>query len=94
MKLNVKALTITAALIWAGAIFIVGIANMVSSGYGNTFLASVASIYPGYKASGSFGDVIVGTLYALLDGAIGGLIFGWLYNLIAGNTSEETEESE
>jgi len=94
MKLNVKALGITAAIIWAGAVFMVGIANMISSGYGNTFLELVASIYPGYNASGSFGDVIIGTLYALLDGAICGLLFGWLYNLIAGETIIEAEESE
>jgi len=29
------------------------------------------------------GSVIIGTLYALLDGAIGGLVFAWLYNLCA-----------
>ena len=47
----------------------------------------LASIYPGYAASGSFGDVIVGSLYALVDAAILGLVFGWLYNLLAGRAS-------
>jgi uncharacterized membrane protein YdjX (TVP38/TMEM64 family) len=46
-----------------------------------------ASIYPGYKASGLFGDMIAGSLYALLDGAIMGLILGWLYNLFAAESS-------
>jgi hypothetical protein len=45
------------------------------------FLQLMASIYPGYDASPTIGSVIVGTLYALLDGAIAGLIFAWLYNL-------------
>ena len=81
MKLNLRALAVTTAVVWAGVVFIVGMANMISSGYGKAFLLIVASIYPGYSASGSFGDVIVGSLYALLDGAVLGLVFGWLYNL-------------
>jgi hypothetical protein len=28
------------------------------------------------------GSVVTGTLYALVDGAIAGAIFGWLYNLL------------
>jgi hypothetical protein len=30
------------------------------------------------------GSVVIGALYALVDGLIGGAIFGWLYNLIVG----------
>ena len=87
MKLNLKALTITLAIVWAGAIFIVGLANMIWPGYARAFLQVIASIYPGYAASGSFGDVIVGSLYALVDGAIGGLIVGGIYNIMAGKFS-------
>jgi hypothetical protein len=47
------------------------------------YLNFLASIYPGYHAAGSVADLIVGTLYAILDGALGGLIFGWLYNYLA-----------
>jgi hypothetical protein len=80
MKLNLKALTVACGILWAAAVLLVGLANLVSSGYGKPFLVMLASIYPGYHASGSFADVIVGTLYALVDGAIFGLILGWLYN--------------
>ena len=83
MKLNLKALTITAAVVWAVAVLFVGLANVISPGYGEAFLLLVASIYPGYSASGSIGDVIIGTLYALVDGAVLGLVIGWLYNLFA-----------
>jgi membrane associated rhomboid family serine protease len=58
----------------------VAVRNLIWPGYGTTFLQVVASIYPGYDASGSIGAVIVGTVYALIDGAIFGLVFGWLYN--------------
>jgi len=83
MKLNLKALTIAFAILWAGVVFIVGAVNLIWPGYGKAFLLMLASIYPGYKASGLFGDMIAGSLYALVDGAIAGLILGWLYNLFA-----------
>ena len=84
MKLNLKALVLAAGILWALAVFLVGAANLMWSGYGSTFLRLIASVYPGYHATGSIGDLIVGTLYALLDGAICGLVFGWLYNLFVG----------
>jgi len=87
MKLNLKALTIAFAILWAGVVFIVGVANLIWPGYAKDFLLMLASIYPGYKASGLFGDMIAGSLYALIDGAIIGLIFGWLYNLFVGQRS-------
>lgn len=87
MKLNLKALVLTAGILWALAVFFVGVLNLISSGYGVAFLQLIASIYPGYHATGSVGDLIVGTLYALVDGAICGLVFGWLYNLFVGKGS-------
>jgi hypothetical protein len=84
MKLNVKALASTAGILWALALLLVGAANLVWSGYGVAFLRLMASVYPGYHAAGSVGDLIVGTLYALVDGAVCGLVFGWLYNLFIG----------
>jgi len=79
-KLSVKSLAFASAVLWGGTVLIVGIANMVWPDYGVAFLSVVSSIYPGYNAAGNIGSVVVGTLYAILDGAIGGLIFAWLYN--------------
>ena len=87
MKLNLKAFTIAIGIVWAGVVLIVGVANSIWPEYGKAFLVMLASVYPGFAASGSFGDAIVGSLYALVDAAIVGLIFGWLYNLIAGSKS-------
>lgn len=87
MKLNLKALALTAGILWALAVFVIGVANLIWSGYAVAFLKVMASVYPGYNASGSVVDVIVGTLYALVDGAVCGLIFGWLYNLFVGRGS-------
>ncbi len=83
MKLSIGGLTVTLALLWGGAVLCCGIANLIWPSYGVAFLQLVSSIYPGYHATRSLGSVVVGTLYALLDGAICGLLFGWLYNRFA-----------
>ena len=86
MRLNLKAIALATGTIWALAILMTGIAKLVWPGYGDAFLQVVASIYPGFDAGRSLGDVIVGSLYALVDGAFGGLVFGWLYNLFVGRS--------
>ncbi len=83
MKIDVRALAISLALLWGGGILITGIANLIWPTYGIEFLEMLASVYPGYQGTASFGQVIVGTLYGLLDGFVGGLVLGWLYNLFA-----------
>jgi hypothetical protein len=88
MKINVKALGFTIGLLWGGLVLLVGLGNLAFSGYGSAFLNVVASIYPGYQATPSVGDVLVGTLYALADGFIGGLIAGWIYNLFVGRVTQ------
>ncbi len=90
MRLNLKALSVALAILWAGMIFLVGVANLIWPTYGKTFLVMLASIYPGYHAAGTLGDAISGSLYALVDAAIFGLILGWLYNLIAGNKNSRS----
>ncbi len=80
MKLSIKALSLTAAIFWSVAIFIVASANLMFPGYGNHFLEFVASIYPGYQPGTGMGSVIIGSLYGSVDGGIGGAIFAWLYN--------------
>ncbi len=84
MKLNLRALAMSAAVFWGVAVLLTGLANILWSGYAVGFLAVLKSIYPGYDASGTVFDLVVGTLYALVDGAVAGLIFGWLYNRFLG----------
>jgi hypothetical protein len=83
------AFALTVGLLWSGAIFLVGLANLVWPHYGRVFLQLVASIYPGYDAEPCFWSVVVGTLYGLLDGLIGGAVFGWLYNFLAGKMAKK-----
>ena len=84
MKVSIKSLAIACAVLWGGCVLLLGIANAIWSGYAVAFLEVVDSIYPGYHAGGGAGSVIVGTLYAILDGAVAGLLFGWIYNRFAG----------
>lgn len=83
MRLDTRALTITGALLWGGAVLLVGLAHRVWPGYGRAFLEMMASVYPGYAGPGGFGALAVGTLYAAVDGALCGLVLGWLYNRLA-----------
>jgi len=80
MKLSVKSLTLTAATLWSFCFVAVAFINHFWPPYGRTFLEVMSSIYPGYQPGGSPGKVIIGTVYAFADGAIGGALFAWLYN--------------
>ena len=83
MKLSVKGLAIASAILWGGSILVVGILNLLIPGYGGAFLELCASIYPGFDHSGTLVSVLSGTGYALVDGAVCGAIFGWIYNFFA-----------
>jgi hypothetical protein len=83
MRFNVNALTVTAGIFWGGAILIVGLANIIWPGYGRAFLEVVGSIYPGYYAQPRIGQVVIAALYGIVDGAIGGFLFAWIYNSVA-----------
>ena len=90
MKLNVKALTITGALFTGGMMFLISAAAIIFDGYGIALLLLADSVYPGYTYGAGFGSVAIGTLYAMLDGAIGCALFGWLYNMFASRLSKST----
>ncbi len=83
MKLSVKALTYAGAILWGLIVLLVGVANLIWPPYGAAFLSLMSSVYPGYKVAASLGNVIVGTLYAVVDGAFGGALFAWIYNHFA-----------
>ena len=88
MRLNIAAMSMGFGLLWGACILIVATMNMIWPSYGQTLLQLCASIYPGYHPGTGMGSVVMGTIYALVDGIIGGAIFGWLYNLFAARKAE------
>lgn len=90
MRLSVKALAITGALLWGGyGMFLTGILNLIAPPFGEHFLLTMSSVYPGYHATRTLGDVLVGTGYGMVDGAVCGLLFGWLYNFFVSGKGQQ-----
>lgn len=82
MKLDVISLGVALAVMWALAILLAGIANLIWPAYGVAFLKVIDSIYPGYHfGRWGFGGVLVATLYAAIDGFVLGVVIAWIYNL-------------
>jgi len=80
MKLDVKAFAITCGLVWGLGLFCLTWWIIAFDGVtGETTL--IGHIYRGFNIS-PIGSVI-GLIWAFADGAIGGAIFAWLYNLIS-----------
>jgi hypothetical protein len=81
MKLSVIRFGCAVASIWALAVFLVGLGNLLWPSYGVKFLEMIDSIYPGYHfGMWGLGGVIVATLYAVIDAWVFGVIFALLYN--------------
>jgi len=85
MKLSVKGLALASAILWGVAMLCMGLANLIWANYGQQFLQTIASVYVGYHATRSIGEVMVGTLYGFVDGLIGGAVLAWLYNQFVGS---------
>lgn len=79
-KLSVKGLALSIGILWAIAIFLLGIASAVSS-WGDNCVTIIGSLYVGY--SESFVGSIIGAIWGLIDGLICGALIAWLYNRFA-----------
>ena len=87
MRLSLKSVVFAAALVWGVyGILLTGILNLILPPYGEHFLITMSSVYPGYHMTRTLPDLLIGTGYGLADGAVGGLLFGWLYNCFATDT--------
>jgi len=84
MRLSLKAMAIAAGLLWGGAILCVGVINLAVPSYGTNFIQLTSSVYPWFHTSRTIGNVAIGTIDGLIDGAIAGLILAWLYNAFGG----------
>jgi hypothetical protein len=92
MKLSLRAVTISGALLWGGAILLVGLINLSRPDYGLNFLQLTSSVYPWFHASHTLGSVVIGTIDGLVDGALAALIFAALYNTFAGHQTHSQSQ--
>ncbi len=83
MRLSPGAMAAAVGLLWGGGILFCSAINLAHPKYGDEFLDSMRSIYPGFGKTKGVESVAVGTAYAALDGAIAGFLLAHLYNTFA-----------
>ena len=86
MSVSLKAFSLSSAILWGSAMLLVGLIHMAVPSYGGDFLRIMSSVYPGADTSPTLARVLLGTAYGFCDGAVAGLLFGWLYKALAGGT--------
>jgi hypothetical protein len=85
VKLNVKAFAIACALIWGLGLFALTWWVILFDGQ-STEPNLISSVYRGYSLT-TVGSLI-GLAWALPDALIGGAVFAWLYNTLAGRSAK------
>ena len=83
MKLSVLGTAAAAACLWAGGLLFVGLVNRFVPSYGWWHLRVMDSLYPEYHVAFGLGNLAIGVGYALVNGALAGALFAWLYNRFA-----------
>jgi hypothetical protein len=83
MRLSAKALAYTIGLLWGGAMFLIGVLNMLIPPYGADLLVVLGSVYPGVFGAGTLQEALLATVYGVVDGALAGWLIAWVYNFFA-----------
>ncbi|MBE9467590.1 MAG: bacteriophage holin [Bacteroidetes bacterium] len=77
MKLNVKAFSLAAGILWGIAVFFLTI-WFICFGYDGNTLSLLGKIYLGYSVT--WGGAFIGLIWGFVEGVICGAIFTCLYN--------------
>jgi len=87
MRLNIKAFALACGLIWGFGLFALTWWIIAFEGATGD-VTIIGRLYRGYSVSpvGS----LIGLVWAFADGLVGGLIFAWLYNLLADKLAKTT----
>ena len=80
MRMSVKAMTLSAAIVWGALMLLVGLIHLADPSYGADFLKAMSSVYPGADTAPTLGRVLLGTLYGFVDGGIAGCVLSLLYD--------------
>lgn len=81
MKLNVRAFSIGCGLVWGIGLFLITWWIILFDG-ASAEPTIIGQVYRGYRISPA--GSLIGLAWALVDGCIGGAIFAWIYNRLAG----------
>jgi hypothetical protein len=77
MKLDIKAFALTCSLIWGLGVFFLTWWIIAFDGATGE-VTWLGRLYRGYEISPT--GSLIGLIWALADGLVGGAIFAWLYN--------------
>jgi hypothetical protein len=77
MKLNAKAFSLAAGIVWGIVVFLA--TNISVLRHGGQTLSRLGQIYPGYSVT--FVGSIVGLIWGFVSMALLGWLFAWLYNM-------------
>ena len=80
MRLYIKAFALTCGLIWGIGLFLMTWWIIALEGATGE-VPFIGRIYIGYAITPA--GSVIGLLWALLDGLVGGAVFAWLYNRLA-----------
>jgi len=93
VKLNVKAFALTCGLLWGLGLFLLTWWIILFEGPSPADAPPpfIGLLYRGYRftAAGS----LIGLVWAFFDGLVGGAVFAWLYNRLAGSGQKSEEEA-
>lgn len=85
MKLNAKAFALACGLFWGfGILFLTWWLIMLEP---NPAGCLINRMYPGYTMTPA--GSLIGAVWGFFDASIGGFIFAWLYNLLAGKFQKQ-----
>ena len=78
--LSVKAFSWALALVFALGLLIIGLINRIDPNFGWWILRSAASIFPGYIAAYGLKNLVIGIIWAAIDGYTIGTLIALTYN--------------
>ena len=80
MRISVKAMTLSAAIVWGALMLLVGLIHLMEPSYGAEFLRAMSSVYPGADTAPTLGRVLLGTVYGFSAGGDAGCVLSLLYD--------------
>jgi hypothetical protein len=73
------ALGVAIGVLWT--FYVVGLGIIAMFGWGTALVETLASLYIGYGAS--IVGVLIGAVWAFVDGFVAGVVIAWVYNAVA-----------